>query len=67
MSKQLSGLQKVCRSIGSMRIGGVLWLWDYAAEDPCKATEMKQGSERWLASERAKWDKIRNQLKEAQP
>lgn len=39
-----------------MYIQGVLWVWDYAKDEPRKRSEMTH--DEWLASERAKWEPI---------
>lgn len=49
-----SGLQRICRAYGRMKINGTLWLWDYVTDEPVMASEMPAGSERWKASERAR-------------
>jgi hypothetical protein len=36
----------------------VNWKWDYAADEAVKESEMPEGSERWKASEKAKWGSI---------
>lgn len=53
--KKLSGLQKVCKIYGSMKMGDTLMVWDYANDVAVPASEMKAGSERWVNSERVKW------------
>lgn len=49
------GLQRVCKLIGGLRINGKLFVWDYAADVAVPEDEMPHGSERWKASERAKY------------
>jgi len=51
----MGGLRNICKAFGGMKIQGVQWYWDYVADEPVKASEMPIGSERWLASERAKY------------
>lgn len=51
----MSGLRRIAKIYGGMTINGVRWLWDYAADGPVREEEMPVGSERWKASERAKW------------
>lgn len=54
----MAGLRDLCRLYGRMQVGPILWLWDYATEEPVKADEMPPGSGRWQTSERAKWRQI---------
>lgn len=42
---------------GSMQIGDVLWVWDYAKEEPVKKSE--QTREDWAASERRKYEMMK--------
>lgn len=51
----MAGLRKICKLYGAMTIQGVRWVWDYANDEPVRESEMKPGSERHRASERAKW------------
>lgn len=51
----MSGLRRICKAYGQMQVGNTLWLWDYAADEPVTADEMPIGSERWKASERARF------------
>ena len=44
---------------GGMTVQGVKYVWDYANDEPVKASEMKVGSDRWNASEKAKWEAAR--------
>jgi hypothetical protein len=56
MPKPLSGLQKVAKLYGGLTANGKRCVWDYASDEAVPEAEMKPGSERWKASERAKWD-----------
>lgn len=54
----MTGLQKICKLYGSMKVVGadgkeVLWVWDYAKDKPVKKSEMTH--EEWCASEKAKY------------
>ena len=42
----------------------VNWKWDYANDEAVKESEMPQGSERWKASEKAKWVSIQSNEKD---
>lgn len=55
MSRELRGLEKICRAVGRMRCGDVLWVWDYANEVATPEDNMPEGGERWEQSERARW------------
>jgi hypothetical protein len=51
----VSGLHRLCKLYGSMTINGTKMVWDYVADQPVEASQMKSGSARWKASERARW------------
>jgi len=51
----LHGLQRIARGYGAVVIQGKRFVWDYVTEGVVPAAEMKPGSARWVASERAKW------------
>jgi len=53
--KQLSGLQRICKRYGRMKIGDTMMAWDYAKGEPVEEAALKADKERWKASERAKW------------
>jgi phosphoserine phosphatase len=53
------GLKNICRLYGQMRIGDVLWVWDYAADKPVREDEMRRGTDRWYASEAARGEWLR--------
>lgn len=36
----MSGLQKILKRYGAMRIDNVLWVWDYAKDQPRIKSEM---------------------------
>lgn len=50
----MTGLARICKLYGEIKINGVRWVYDYASEQPVRATDMPQGCERWRASERAR-------------
>lgn len=49
----MAGLARICKLHGSIRINGVRWVWDYAADKAVLETEMPMGSPRHAESERA--------------
>lgn len=53
--RQLRGLEKVCRLYGRMKCGDTMMSWDYANEIAVPESDMPMGSERWKASEKAKF------------
>lgn len=57
MSKYLSGLQRICKLYGRLQVGDTMMVWDYAKDEAVPESGMKPGSERWKASEKAKWTK----------
>ena len=58
----MAGLAKICKLYGRMttrdETGSVTWVYDYAADKAVHEKDMPEGSERWKASERAKWEGI---------
>jgi len=60
----MGGLARICKLYGGMKteIKGktVNWKWDYATDEAVEESEMPQGSERWKASEKAKWNSIQS-------
>jgi len=36
----MTGLQKILKRHGKMKVGDVLWQWDYATDQPRRASEM---------------------------
>ena len=56
----MGGLANICKRHGSMKVTDrsgktITWLWDYASDKAVVSSDMPVGSERWKASERAKW------------
>lgn len=51
----MGGLARICKLHGAMVINGRRMVWDYAADKAVPETEMLEGSDRWKASELAKW------------
>lgn len=61
----MSGLQRLLKLYGQIDCKGedgkkVTWLWDYANDKPMLKSEMTK--EQWMASEKAKWMKVKEQL-----
>lgn len=52
----MTGLQKILKRHGKMKVGDVLWQWDYATDQPRIASEMTP------AEKRASTQAERNQL-----
>lgn len=38
--KTLSGMQKICKAFGQVKIGDTLWVWDYYNDEARKKSEM---------------------------
>lgn len=60
----MAGLARVCKAYGAMTVRdkdgrSARWVYDYANDAPVLETEMPVGSDRWKASERAKWAPLR--------
>ena len=56
----MGGLRRICKAYGGMKVTGnsgktINYVWDYVADQPVPDTEMPQGSDRWKASEMARW------------
>ena len=62
----MAGLQKICRMYGGLTVSDgkqrVKYSWDYSNERAVKEADMPLGSVAHAASERAKWEKIKNQI-----
>jgi hypothetical protein len=60
----MGGLAKICKMYGGMKVsaGGktVEHVWDYANDKAVPKEEMPVGSVRWKASEKVKWNGIKN-------
>lgn len=59
----MAGLKRILKSHGQLQVNHVLYVWDYANNVGVKESEMPTGSDRWKASEKAKWDAVRAALK----
>ena len=62
----MGGLSKICRLYGGMTVKGsdgktVKWLWDYVNDKARLESEMTK--EEIAASEKKKWEGVRNELK----
>lgn len=55
-----AGLQRVCKTYGSMVIQGKKYVWDYVADKAVPESEMPFGSDRHAASERARCEYLRS-------
>ena len=58
MGARMGGLARLCKLYGAMVVNGTRYVWDYAADAAVPESEMPEGSERWQASERAKWQDV---------
>jgi len=56
---KLTGLQRICRQFGSVKLNGVVHVWDYAKECAIPEAEMKADKERLEKSEQAKWNQAK--------
>lgn len=56
----MAGLARICKMLGRMTISDgettINYVWDYVADAPVPDSEMPEGSERWCASERKRWE-----------
>lgn len=53
----MSGLRRICRMYGSIRVNGITHVWDYVADEPVLEKDMPHGSERRRASEK-RWAEL---------
>lgn len=51
----MAGLQRIAKQFGGIVINGKRFIWDYATDEAVPEADMPVGSERWRASERARW------------
>ena len=56
----MTGLQRICKMYGSMKVGDAVWVWDYANDKPRLKKDMTL--EEIKASERAKWESIAKEI-----
>ena len=54
----MNGLRRICRMYGGIVIQGVEYTWDYVKEEAVKKSE--QTKEEWAASEKRKYELIRD-------
>ncbi len=40
----MTGLQKICKMYGKVRMGDTVWLWDYVNDKPRPEKEKKNGA-----------------------
>jgi hypothetical protein len=67
----MSGLARICKMYGGLQVSngqGVTasFKWDYANDCDVKEEDMPQGSDRWKASEKAKWEGIQRERQSEQ-
>lgn len=62
----MSGLARICKAYGGLKATAngktVEWAWDYAKDKAVHKEEMPVGSKRWMASEKAKWNSLRDKF-----
>jgi hypothetical protein len=56
----MSGLKRLCKMYGGIKINNVIWVWDYERDIPVLEEEMTK--EQLAKSERKKYEIIKNQL-----
>lgn len=61
----MAGLAKICKTYGEIKISSngktIKYVWDYVNDVAVPENEMTQ--ERWAASEKVKWTKVKDGLK----
>jgi hypothetical protein len=58
----MTGLQKICKMYGRLKVGDVMWVWDYANDKPRLEKDMTP--DEMKASEKAKWEALGKRMKE---
>jgi hypothetical protein len=56
----MGGIQKICKIYGRIKVGNVMWVWDYKNDVAVKESEMT--TEMKVASEKAKYELIKKQI-----
>jgi hypothetical protein len=59
-NKIMSGLARLCKAYGTMKINGVEWVWDWVNDEPRIKSELTK--EEWMASEKIKWAGVSERL-----
>lgn len=54
----MSGLKRLCKMYGRMKIQGVMYVWDYAQDKAVPESEMTK--EQWCESEKKKWQLVQS-------
>jgi hypothetical protein len=54
--REMTGLQKVCKLYGRIKLGEVMMAWDYANDCALPEAELKADKERWANSERVRYN-----------
>lgn len=58
----MTGLQRLCKQFGEIRLNGELWVWDHVTNEARKRSEMTQ--QEWQDSEKVKWKGLLKQKEE---
>jgi hypothetical protein len=58
----MTGLQKLCKMYGRLKVDDVMWVWDYANDKPRLEKDMTP--DEMKASEKAKWEALGKRMKE---
>lgn len=66
----MAGLQRICKMFGGLNAVDAQgnryeYVWDYVADKAVLKSEMPEGSERWQASERKKYEDLKADLHKA--
>ena len=56
------GLQRICRSLGAIKINGKRFVWDYEQEKAVPDSDIPEGSEKWQRNEKLRFEKFMQQL-----
>jgi hypothetical protein len=68
VENEMAGLRRICKMAGGMRFvdangTATEYVWDYVADQPVLKQDMPEGSDRWNASEKKKYEDLKAELK----
>lgn len=54
----LTGIQKICRSFGAVKVNGKTMVWDYKKESAVPQSDLPDGSKSWRENEIEKYKQL---------
>jgi hypothetical protein len=55
----MSGLQKLCKMYGRIKVGSIIYVWDYVEDRAIPKREMTK--ERFAESEKIRWETLKKE------